>query len=134
MHGVIVASLLLVLAAGGAAAQSSAPPPSPAPALPKAAAPSPTATKPAAPAATSAVKVQPDPKKVAKENIAECMRLWDAATHMSRQEWARTCERIQTRLENLRIENLNLMGIGVGKKAGPKRQGSLNSLGVWNWA
>ncbi len=36
-----------------------------------------------------------------KELMAQCMRDWDAATHMTRQEWARTCRRVQNRLDNI---------------------------------
>jgi Tat protein secretion system quality control protein TatD with DNase activity len=44
------------------------------------------------------------------------MRMWDAATHMTKQQWAQTCERIQIRLENLRIENMDFMGTSLRKK------------------
>ena len=30
--------------------------------------------------------------------IAECMQMWDAGTHMTKLEWARTCRRVQDRL------------------------------------
>jgi hypothetical protein len=50
--------------------------------------------------------------------------MWDAGTHMSRQEWANTCARIQTRLENLRVEDLDVSGIGVRRKPSGK-QGSI---------
>ena len=67
------------------------------------------------PPATGAVK---SVKARAKENIAECVRMWDAGTHMSKQQWARTCERIQSRLESLSIENLEPMGTALRKKRG----------------
>jgi hypothetical protein len=35
---------------------------------------------------------------------------------MTKQQWARTCERIQTRLENLNIESLEPTGKGLRKK------------------
>ena len=99
----IVGITLLSLVLGAGAVLAQAPPAAPIPAAPKAAAPG-------------------DDKKMAKarakENIAECMRLWDAATHMSKQQWAQTCERIQTRLENLRIENMDFMGTSLRKKKG----------------
>ena len=57
-------------------------------------------------------------KARAKENIAECVRMWDAGTHMTKQQWARTCERIQSRLESLSIENLEPMGTALRKKRG----------------
>ena len=108
---VIVTSLVLVLSAGAALAQVGAIKPAPA-----------ASAKPATPAeAARAAKV------AAAEVIAECMRLWDKGTHMSKQEWANTCQRIQTRLENLNIENLDVMGTGVRKKVVPGKQGSVNS-------
>jgi hypothetical protein len=55
-------------------------------------------------------------KARAKENIAECVRMWDAGTHMTKQQWARTCERIQSRLESLSIENLEPIGTALRKK------------------
>jgi hypothetical protein len=91
--------------------------------LAQAGTPAPAAPK-AAPAGAKSPGTNPAPvdktaaKARAKENIAECMRLWDAATHMSKQQWARTCERIQTRLENLRIENMDFMGTNLRKKKG----------------
>jgi hypothetical protein len=50
--------------------------------------------------------------------IADCMQLWDKGTHMSKQEWARTCQRIQSRLENLKIDNLK--GTGTDAPAKPR--------------
>jgi hypothetical protein len=35
--------------------------------------------------------VKPD---VGASHIAQCMQDWDAATHMTKQEWARTCRRV----------------------------------------
>jgi hypothetical protein len=32
------------------------------------------------------------------------MRLWDKATHMTKQEWSRTCRRVQSRLDQVRIK------------------------------
>ena len=37
---------------------------------------------------------------------------------MTKQQWARTCERIQSRLESLSIENLEPMGTALRKKKG----------------
>ena len=58
----------------------------------------------------------PAAKARAKQNIAECMGMLDAATHMTKQQWAQTCERVQIRLENLRIENMDFMGTSLRKK------------------
>jgi hypothetical protein len=30
--------------------------------------------------------------------------MWDAGTHMTKQQWSNTCKRIQTRLDNLGVE------------------------------
>ena len=104
MRIVGITFLSLVLGAGAVLAQAGAPPPAaPIPAPPKAAAPGDDKT---------AAKAR------AKENIAECMRMWDAATHMTKQQWAQTCERVQIRLENLRIENMDFMGTSLRKKRG----------------
>ena len=69
-------------------------------------------------------------KQAADDGVQECMRLWDAKTHMSRQEWARTCKRIQTRLENLKIESLGTTGTDMRKKVG--KQGSIGASGRAN--
>ena len=101
---VIVSSAILVLSAGVAFAQTGS-----------------TAPSPATP--TSALRTG---KSVVEENKAECMRLWDAGTHMSKQEWSSTCRRIQSRLENLKIDNLDVMSTGMRKKAGAGKQGGIN--------
>jgi hypothetical protein len=104
MRIVGITFLSLVLGAGAVLAQAGAPPPSASTATPpKAAAPGDEKTT---------------AKARAKENVAECMRMWDAATHMTKQQWAQTCERIQIRLENLRIENMDFMGTSLRKKKG----------------
>ena len=104
MRIVVIAFLSLVLCAGGVLAQAGTP-------TPGASSP---ATAPASP--KSPAGNDKSAKARAKENIADCMRLWDAATHMTKQQWARTCERIQTRLENLNIESLEPTGKGLRKK------------------
>src|SRR5438876_6915713 len=38
--------------------------------------------------------------------INDCKQMWDSATHMTKQEWSRTCKRVQTRLDNLNVESL----------------------------
>ena len=37
-------------------------------------------------------------KNPANDTVADCMRLWDSGTHMSKGDWARTCRRVQNRL------------------------------------
>ena len=61
-----------------------------------------------APPTTGAIGKE-DPKAAATkrtaDGIAECMRMWDAKTHMTKGEWARTCKRVQMRLESLKIDS-----------------------------
>ena len=71
-----------------------------------------------APGSTTPAPAQRTGKSAVDDAMGECMRLWDAGTHMSKQEWAATCKRIQSRLENLKIDNLDLMGTGMRKKSG----------------
>jgi hypothetical protein len=30
--------------------------------------------------------------------------MWDSGTHMTKPEWANTCKRVQTRLDNLKVD------------------------------
>jgi hypothetical protein len=118
MRILVAASLALAASVGATLAQTSSAPSGPTSTPPGQAAPA----KPTTPAeAARAAKV------AANEVMAECMRLWDKGTHMTKQEWASTCQRIQSRLENLKVENLDLMGTGVRKKAGAGKQGSIDS-------
>lgn len=86
----VMTLLPLLLGAGSALAQTGALPSAPAPASPKA-----------------TMSPGPPAKGGADDAVAECMRLWDAATHMSKQEWSRTCRRIQTRLDSLKLDSLD---------------------------
>jgi hypothetical protein len=65
------------------------------------------------PRTTPAVGVSPHrqslPQSQQKEHdsaVADCMRMWDSGTHMTKQEWGRTCKRVQTRLDNLKVDAL----------------------------
>lgn len=40
---------------------------------------------------------KPAQRKV--DHLAQCLRDWDAGTHMTRQEWARTCRRVVSNRE-----------------------------------
>jgi hypothetical protein len=53
-------------------------------------------TPPTAPAAKPDASAKPDAKKTesSADYLAQCLRDWDAATHMTRQQWARTCRRV----------------------------------------
>ena len=99
---VVVTSVMLVLSAGIAFAQTGSIVPAPA----------------------TPVDALQTGKSAVAEAKAECMRLWDAGTHMSKQQWSATCDRIQTRLDNLKVDNLDVMGTGVRKKTGAGKQGS----------
>lgn len=35
--------------------------------------------------------------------VANCVSMWDAATHMTRQQWLRACRRVQSRLRTLQV-------------------------------
>ena len=100
--------MMLVLSAGTVAAQTGSIAPTP-----------PASARAAAPETTTRTT-----RSAVDDSKAECIKMWDAGTHMSKQEWANTCARIQTRLENLRVEDLDVTGIGVRRKPGGK-QGSI---------
>jgi hypothetical protein len=51
---------------------------------------------------------QRTPEVASKRNsheaaIADCIRMWDSATHMTRKEWSETCRRVQARLQRLEL-------------------------------
>ena len=69
-------------------------------------------------------------KQATDDGVQDCMRLWDAKTHMSRVEWVRTCKRVQNRLENLKVDSLDMTGMGARTKAG--KQGSAGAAGRVN--
>jgi hypothetical protein len=54
--------------------------------------PTPMATTPATPGPVA---------RGPEQEYRECLALWDAKTHMTRSEWAATCRRIQTRLNDI---------------------------------
>ena len=35
--------------------------------------------------------------------VADCERMWDHGTHMTKKEWSQTCRRVQDRLQRLEI-------------------------------
>jgi hypothetical protein len=103
----LAGSLAFALSAAAAADPQTAPEttaPSPAAATPPAPAAEPAAseapkkTDPAPPAET---KPKTDPKKPAQDArklaatyFKQCVHDWDAATHMTKREWERTCRRV----------------------------------------
>lgn len=121
----IVTSFALFASLGAALAQTGSITPAPA-------APAPGVAAPAKSGPDAPGKAPRSSKAVVDENKAECMRLWDAGTHMSKREWSSTCDRIQTRLDNLKVEDLDLMGTGMRKKSGGGKQGSVKSPGRTN--
>ncbi len=83
MRSTITGFLILALGTGAALAQAA----------------------PGAPSVSQAKAASADAAK-AKEHaaaIASCEAMWDRATHMTRKEWARTCRRVQTRLQQLEL-------------------------------
>jgi hypothetical protein len=64
--------------------------------------------------------VEPAAGNASSERYADCVKLWDSGTHMSKQAWARTCRRIENRLQNLQVENLDVDSMGA--KARKKRK------------
>jgi hypothetical protein len=40
-----------------------------------------------------------------KEYLDTCMRDWDAATHMTKEEWSRTCRRLANERAKFRVEH-----------------------------
>jgi hypothetical protein len=94
----------------------------------------PTAPDPNLPATASGGRPQPGGanssaqstrtgKNPINERYADCVKLWDNQTHMSKAEWSRTCRRIENRLENLKVENMDVDVSGpkprrVGKSPG----------------
>ena len=35
--------------------------------------------------------------------IADCERMWDRGTHMTKQQWAQTCRRVQNRIQDSQL-------------------------------
>jgi hypothetical protein len=92
-------SLALILTNGAASAQSGS--------RPGDAVAVPTAPAPQAPNA----RPKPDGAKPSGElreliatYLAQCMNDWDAATHMTKQEWARTCQRVVEDRAKFRVQ------------------------------
>ena len=57
-------------------------------------------TAPAGPA-TTATPVEADKEKAYAAAIANCEGMWDRDTHMTKNEWSRTCRRVQARLKQM---------------------------------
>ena len=94
-------ALLLVLVHGAASAQSGSPSPSPK---------SLRAAPKQAPAATSkpgGTETRDKVKDLNAKHLAYCMRDWDAATHMTKGEWERTCRRVVKDRFQFRLDNVD---------------------------
>ncbi len=98
MQTAIAMALSLALGAGTALAQSAPPP-------------------------TTGAIGKEDPKAAAAkktaDGIAECMKLWDAKTHMTKGEWARTCKRVQMPAREPQDRQLH----GAAAQAGRAQEG-----------
>ena len=35
--------------------------------------------------------------------VADCERMWDRGTHMTKKEWSQTCRRVQDRIQQLEL-------------------------------
>jgi hypothetical protein len=65
-----------------------------------------------------------EPKKTGTDySVAECMNLWDAKTHMTKDQWRAACARVQSRINNLKV---TAEEAGT-KKADKKRQSGLGN-------
>ena len=47
--------------------------------------------------------------------LEDCVKFWDRDTHMTKSEWQTACQRSQQRLDNLKIESLNI-GLDKNKR------------------
>ena len=71
-----------------------------------------TTTTPTVPSvATGMSPLRPPRHPQSRQNsydsaVADCVKMWDSTTHMTKQEWSRTCRRVQMRLDNLNVESL----------------------------
>jgi hypothetical protein len=84
----------------------------------------PAARDPNLPATASGGSAQRTGKNPITERYADCVKLWDNHTHMSKTEWSRTCRRIENRLQNLRVDNMDLDVSGPKPRRTGKSPGS----------
>lgn len=49
-------------------------------------------------AEASALALKSAAKREHESAVANCVQMWDRGTHMTEQEWLRTCKRVQNRL------------------------------------
>jgi len=84
----------------------------------------PAARDPNLPATASGGSTQRTGKNPITERYADCVKLWDNHTHMSKTEWSRTCRRIENRLQNLRVDNMDVDVSGPKPRRTGKSPGS----------
>ena len=44
------------------------------------------------------------PLRLHDSGVVDCMQMWDSGTHMTKQEWSRSCKRVQARLDSLNVD------------------------------
>jgi hypothetical protein len=44
------------------------------------------------------------PSRPHDSGVGGCMEMWDSGTHMTKQQWSRACERVQTRLDSVDVD------------------------------
>ena len=103
MRLLVISIVFFGLGAGAASAQTIPPPASPAS----------LTTLRILPRTTSTLAISPHrqslPQSREREHdnaVADCMETWDSGTHMTKREWGRTCKRVQSRLDNLKVDGL----------------------------
>jgi hypothetical protein len=50
---------------------------------------------------------RPEPKATTRtddDTLTSCLAMWEPATHMTRREWARACQRVAERLRDTKVQ------------------------------
>jgi hypothetical protein len=55
----------------------------------------------AVPARATASSAPASQEATHQSAVANCVQMWDRGTHMTKQQWLRTCKRVQNRLQQL---------------------------------
>jgi hypothetical protein len=104
MRVLLLASLLLVLADGTARAQSESP-------LKSATASPVVRTSQTSNAPTNLARAISSDRERIADYLAQCLKDWDSATHMTKKEWAVVCRRVVDSRAKFRLEK----GLGIPK-------------------
>lgn len=64
------------------------------------------AVPPRAPAGSQLPAPKATLKRENEQGITNCVQMWDRGTHMTKQQWLRTCQRVQDRLQNLHMHRM----------------------------